>query len=1454
MRYILDEQGYVELCSETYITCNNNSCTEYTGSIPDGYESLSEWASNSNIRAYKIVDGNLVYDENKDNELQNKYELEAEENACATHKWVNEKLNQTSTIYDDNFSSSTNELLINDSGDYEIPEIIVKGKGSIVEASGSLIEDAKATTLEALNIYGKSEQETEKNVFDGTLAQTTYTGTGAVLVNSATNFNLLKGYTYTFKIKFTSTDVVTTGANRVLGLRVYTSLNTYTGSGVAINYSDLSKGEKEVSFTPEEDYNRFVFVNYADFSSGTLEITSLEIITNTPSPDYPSEIKTIKGIENLFNKDNIETGKYITSDGTEVSIVMWHLSEYMKVVPNEEYTYQGITNAGNAPYSAFYDKDKKFISSFKQKIGINNITIPENAYYIRFSIYKGETLDDTQTFMFEKGTKEHSYVPYGRWLPVKARGKNICPTDISMWESGQYGTNGVKQTNNARARVKDLLPVSQNTYIARCSGYSIIVRTYDKDKKFVRSLGIVSTFTINEDEKYIGVTLGASSSALTFETYQNGFADGTIQPFIYLNSEEDKTFESYKETIIKCDLQGNELCKIGEVEDSIDLVSGVLTKRIGKIVLDGSSDESWNKNASYEQVYYTTTNSINDMLNSNTNAFMSDYYTYYGTISSSASMSKVGIYLWWASNTTYKRVNIKHTEDLSLEEYKAWLSENPITVYYILAEPQTIQLTPNNLELSKGYNYITIEDELEPNIDVTYNSFNTYFEDGLKLQISNDNILINEAINQSINGVDFTINEDKSITIKGKATDNIEFVLNGSMDNIDPIFMLNNKFGINGLSDGINLNLYSYDGTNRELVYSGGSGNVSFEETKYITCSTLSLSSGGNFDITIKPYITTSNEYIEAKLNDLVDMGITKLGEDEHLEIDRSYITLVGKEETILKSIEAQRTFKPNTLILFNSDDLDVTTKYFTSDYINERIAKIEVKQEEIDIEVSKKANAEDITAQLQLKVDRNDNNQIVSMLNASANEINITGNRIAITSDNFQVTKEGTITAKAGKIGGFRLNEWALFCSSTGSTTWEDVGMRALIGQWNGFETDLAFSVHKDNTVPFWVSYGGHLHAEDVDISGTIHSNAGQIAGYNIGMLSLWCSSTGSSIWEDVGYRARIGKWDGTEGCLAFSVHSDEFIPFWVNYKGHLHAEDVDITGTINATSGSIGGSLVTGTISSAGIDIYNGTGFVRALLSNSYHPYVSALNVATQGNFSGGISFRDSKTRTSVGSEMAHISCNQSKAMDIYSLGTVNINHGVNSSGTSIQEGGNVGICALTIESNTIKGSGGGYMYANSNCMFHPATGYHAYINTTDEVNKIMTYGGGAISSRNVKKDLVNIQDDYKNLYEEIRNMNLYTFKYKYEGIKDKEDDFGFIIDELEDTKYISKYINNYDLKGNIVDGKLIPKTDDDVKDEDLHFSYKGWDRDSYLKCLFVMIKSLQNKIDELEEKYEQ
>lgn len=85
MRYILDDYGYVQEFGSHLMTCNNKTCTEYKGSVPSGYSSIEEWLLKANIRAYKITNGQLVYDSAKNSELQTKWTLETENSKISNY-------------------------------------------------------------------------------------------------------------------------------------------------------------------------------------------------------------------------------------------------------------------------------------------------------------------------------------------------------------------------------------------------------------------------------------------------------------------------------------------------------------------------------------------------------------------------------------------------------------------------------------------------------------------------------------------------------------------------------------------------------------------------------------------------------------------------------------------------------------------------------------------------------------------------------------------------------------------------------------------------------------------------------------------------------------------------------------------------------------------------------------------------------------------------------------------------------------------------------------------------------------------------------------------------------------------------------------------------------------------------------------------------------------------------
>lgn len=76
------------------------------------------------------------------------------------------------------------------------------------------------------------------------------------------------------------------------------------------------------------------------------------------------------------------------------------------------------------------------------------------------------------------------------------------------------------------------------------------------------------------------------------------------------------------------------------------------------------------------------------------------------------------------------------------------------------------------------------------------------------------------------------------------------------------------------------------------------------------------------------------------------------------------------------------------------------------------------------------------IQAKLDMYVEKDDNNRIVSMLNASADTIRLTAGRLIIESGNFQLTSAGDITAKSGTIGGWSLADDMIYSVGNSSYT----------------------------------------------------------------------------------------------------------------------------------------------------------------------------------------------------------------------------------------------------------------------------------------------------------------------------------------------------------------------------------------------------------------------------------
>ena len=160
---------------------------------------------------------------------------------------------------------------------------------------------------------------------------------------------------------------------------------------------------------------------------------------------------------------------------------------------------------------------------------------------------------------------------------------------------------------------------------------------------------------------------------------------------------------------------------------------------------------------------------------------------------------------------------------------------------------------------------------------------------------------------------------------------------------------------------------------------------------------------------------------------------------------------------------------------------------------------------------------------------------------------------------------------------------------------------------------------------MPFYVTRRGELYASDANIVGSITADSGTIAGFTIANedtdtckakttaqgghrygVSLYKHSTGTV--DGVSYEYESGmKGTGTGTEVAFYVSqlasggiwSDNSLNFYVRHNGFLYAKDANITGTITASGGSIGGFKIT----------KQDTGCAAKTSANGGHTYVTSL-----------------------------------------------------------------------------------------------------------------------------------------------------------------------------------------------------------------------------------------------------
>lgn len=198
-----------------------------------------------------------------------------------------------------------------------------------------------------------------------------------------------------------------------------------------------------------------------------------------------------------------------------------------------------------------------------------------------------------------------------------------------------------------------------------------------------------------------------------------------------------------------------------------------------------------------------------------------------------------------------------------------------------------------------------------------------------------------------------------------------------------------------------------------------------------------------------------------------------------------------------------------------------------------------------------------------------------------------------------------GSIAASAGTIAGFTIELDHLY-AGTGATR---------------IQLDTLTGIHLGATTfalaPFRVSTDGALTASNANITGVINALSGVIGGFTLDSNALYAGLDNTRIQLDVTTGIHLGATNYASA------------PFKVSLDGNLIATNADITGTINASSGVIGGFSIGPTSLYAGannsrieLDTNNGiwlghNSFDMAPFSVSPAGFLKATNTEITGTF---------------------------------------------------------------------------------------------------------------------------------------------------------------------------------------------------------------------------------------------
>lgn len=571
----------------------------------------------------------------------------------------------------------------------------------------------------------------------------------------------------------------------------------------AFNLSQIiftTSGKNVKNITSKQDYNTAYFWFYCNkgITFNNLKIRLMlvegEYIIDTigefepycggqasPNPDYPQEIKNIKGVENIWLGGESTTNNGITftknADGsydiTGTATARADCVNYVNIANtklkngiNYNLSINKLTNDNVLILTEAYANETwdshviGFLNTTTSLLINKIINIKDNITRVRYSIRveKGQTVNiKGLKIQLEEGPIAHNFVPNGsNYLQLKNKSENLfnyTPVLITQVKSN-LRTNNIYPNSNILLK-KGTYILSFSDMVMKNNIKEFGVQLFDNNTQ-------LATLTLSNNKKSAIFTINNDANISRLYTYLDN-SDNNDATITYKNIQLEKgtvatDYEPYEEKNINVDLKGNELCSnLGKTTNDeliVENSKAKINKKIKEFTFTG--DEEFTKRSDGDG---STTITFNlpiheDIVELNTVSNMFSYEQ-----SSTSGNEGMGVSIG-NNKLVYIQIKRSRLSSLDVAGFKEFLKAKynagtPLKIQCELIEPEVVDLGEIDFDLIEN-STLTCEEESDMQIDYLTIDSNIFVQDSLDGNSSQKAPSIN-AVNEIISKLEARI-------------------------------------------------------------------------------------------------------------------------------------------------------------------------------------------------------------------------------------------------------------------------------------------------------------------------------------------------------------------------------------------------------------------------------------------------------------------------------------------------------------------------------------------------------------------------------------------------------------------------------------------------------------------------------------------------------------------------